>query len=80
MYPGVHVEPPQPSEEKELLSSRLCDGVGVVSQGQVLADVDPEEFETNDSLYFHPVDGDGGVSCSLSLPEVHNRLLGFAEV
>jgi hypothetical protein len=52
----------------------------VVSQGQVLADVDPEELETNDSLYFHPVDGDGGVSCSLSLPEVHNRLLGFAEV
>ena len=58
-YPGVHVEPPQPAEEKELLSSRLCDGVGVVSPGQVLADVDPEELEAADSLYGCPVDGDG---------------------
>ncbi len=35
-YPGVHVEPPQPAEEEDLLSGCLCDGVGVVSPGQVL--------------------------------------------
>ena len=79
-YPGVHVEPPQLAEEKEPLSCSLCDGVGVVSPGQVLADEDPKELEAANPLYRHPVDGDGGVSYSLSLPEVHNHLLGFAEV
>ena len=79
-YPGVHVEPLQPAEEEEPLSRRLCDGVGVVSPGQVLADVDPEELETADSLYCHHFDGDGGVLGSLSLPVVHNHSRSFAEV
>ena len=39
-----------------------------------------EELEAADPLYCCPVDGDGGVSYSLSLPVVHNQLLGFAEV
>lgn len=66
--------------EKGPLSCRLCDGVGVVSPAQVLADVDPKEREAADSLYCRSVDGDGGVSYSLSLPVVHRRLLRFADV
>ncbi len=49
--PGVHVEPPQPAEEEEPLSGCLCDGVCVVSPGQVLADVDLENPEAADSLH-----------------------------
>ena len=32
------------------------------------------------TLYCRPVDGDGGVLGSLSLPLVHNQLINFAEV
>ncbi len=44
----MHLEHPG----EELLSGCLHDSVGVVSPGQVLADVNPEEPET--------ADGDGG--------------------
>lgn len=66
--------------EAELLFCCLCDGVSVVSSGQVLADVNPEGPEAADSLHHSPVDGDGSMSISLSLPAVHNHLLCFADV
>ncbi|CAB1428703.1 unnamed protein product [Pleuronectes platessa] len=48
--------------------------------GQVISDVDPEELEAADSLHRGPVDGEGGVFHSLSLPVVHDQLLRFADV
>ncbi len=38
-YPGVHVEPPQPTEEEEPLSGCLCDGVCVVRHTEVEMEV-----------------------------------------
>ncbi|CAB1457121.1 unnamed protein product [Pleuronectes platessa] len=64
--PGVHVE--------------LPDGVFVMGPGQVISDVDPEELEAADSLHLGPVDGEGGVFFSSSLPVVHDQLLRFADV
>ena len=61
-------------------SGRLPDGVCVVGPGQVITDVDPEEPEAADSLHRSPVDGEGGVFYSLSLPVVHNQHLPFADV
>ncbi len=63
-YPGVHVEPPQPAEEEEPLSGWFCDGVCVVSSGQILADVNPEEPQAADSLNCSSIDGED-VSFSL---------------
>ena len=60
--PGIHVEPLQPAEEEEPLSGHLPDGVCVVSPGQVIADVNPEEPEAADSLHRSPVDGEGACS------------------
>ena len=79
-YPGVHVEPPQPAEEEEPLSSFFGDCGGVKSPCQVLSDVDPEEPEAADSLHRSAIDGDGGVSLSLLLPVIYNQPLGFADV
>ncbi len=45
-----------------------------------LTDVDPKEPEAADSLHRSPIDGEGGVSISLSLPVVHDQLLCFADV
>ena len=39
-----------------------------------------KEPEAADSLHRGPVDGDGDVSVSLSLPVVYNQLLSFADV
>ena len=78
--PGIHVEPPQPAEEEEPLPGRLPDGVCVVGPGQVVPDVDPEEPEAADTLHRSPVDGEGGVFYSLSLPVVHDQHLYFADV
>lgn len=47
-YPGVPDEPLHPAEEEEPLSHCLCDGVGVVSPGQVLAGANPVEPEAAD--------------------------------
>ena len=55
------------------------DGVGGVSTGQILTDVTPEDPEAADSLYCSPIDGDGGVPFSLSLPVVHNQLLSITD-
>ena len=52
----------------------------MVSPGQVITDVDPEEPEAADSLHSSPVDGEGGVFYSLSLPVVHDQLLRFADI
>lgn len=52
----------------------------MMSPGEVLADVDPEEPEAADSLYLSLIDGNGGVSFSLSLPVVHNQLHCFADI
>ncbi len=78
--PGVHVEPPQPAGVEELLSGCFYEGVGTVSPGQVLADVNPEDPEAADSLHCSSIDGEGGVAFSLLLPVVHNQLLCFADV
>ena len=48
--PGIHFEHLQPAEGQEPLSGCLCDGVCVVSPGQVVTDVDPKEPEAADSL------------------------------
>ncbi len=69
VYPDVHVDPFQPSEEDEPLSCCLCDGVGVVSTGQVLADMNPEEPEAADSLHRSPIDREGGVSVASCSPQ-----------
>ena len=76
-YPGVHIEPPQPAEEEELLSSFFGDGGGVKSPCQVLSDVDSEEPETADSLHRSPIDGDWGVSLSFVLLTLRWRLLSW---
>ena len=52
----------------------------MVGPGQVITDVDPKEPEAADSLHRSPVDGEGGVFYSLSLPVVHDQLLCFADV
>ena len=70
----------QPAEEEEPLFGRLPDGVCGVGPGQVIADVDPEEPEAAQTLHSSPVDGEGGVFYSLSLPVVHDWLLRFADV
>ncbi len=54
--------------------------VCVLSPGQDLADVNLEEHEAAKSLHRSPIDEEGGVSFSLSLPVVHNQLLCFADV
>lgn len=67
-------------EEEEPLSHRPCDGAWVMSPGQVFADVNPGEPETIDSLPICPIDGDGGVPFSLSLPVIYSQHLYFAHV
>ncbi len=52
----------------------------MVSPSQVLADVNPEEPEAADSLHHSPIDGEGGMFFSLSLPVVHDQLLCFADI
>ncbi len=51
-----------------------------MSPGQVLTDVAREEPETANSLHHSPIDGDGAVSFSLSLPVVHGQHLCFADI
>ncbi len=58
-YPGVHFDPLQPEVEEEPLSGFLYDGVGVVSPGQIFADVNPEEPEAAESLHHSPIDREG---------------------
>ena len=65
-------EPPQPVEEEELMSGRLPNGVCEGSPGQVITDVNPEEPEVADSLHRSPVDGEGGMFFSRSLPVVQD--------
>ena len=48
----------------------------MVSPGQVITDVNPEETEVADSLHRSCVYGEGGVH----LPTVHDQLLCFADV
>ena len=48
--------------------------------GQVITDVNPEEPEAADSLHRSPVDGEGGVFYTMSLPVVHEQLIRFADV
>ena len=42
--------------------------------------MDTQEFEAGDSLDLRPVDKDGGVRTSSSLPEVHDELFGLLGV
>ncbi len=42
--------------------------------------MNPGEPEATDSLHNSPIDEEGGVSFSLSLPVVHSQLLCFADV
>ncbi len=58
-------------EEEESLSRCLCDGQCSESKS---GEVNTEEPETADSLHHRPIDGDGSVLFSLSLPVVHNQL------
>ncbi|CAB1438860.1 unnamed protein product [Pleuronectes platessa] len=57
-----------------------CSVCPVMFTGQVITDVDPEETEAADSLHRSPVDGEGGMFYSLSLPVVHDQLLCFADI
>ena len=58
----------------------LDQGGGVEGPGEVFGDVDPQELEAGNTLYFHLVDVEGGVCATLGLPEVHDDLLGILGV
>lgn len=53
--------------EEEPLSRCPGDDVCVISPGQILADVDSEEPEVAEAIHRRAIDGDGGVSFSLSV-------------
>lgn len=67
----------QSSQEEELLLVILLYQAGTVDHpGEVLRDVDPQEFKAAHSLHCHFVDVDGWVGDSIP-PEIHDELSCF---
>ncbi len=54
--------------------------MNVMSPGQILSDVHTEVFEAAHSVHWGPTDDEWGVNLLLPPPEVHNQLLGFADI
>ncbi|KAK3535966.1 hypothetical protein QTP70_022859 [Hemibagrus guttatus] len=67
---------PQPSQEVETLLGLHGDGAGVERPGEVLRQVNTEEFGALDDLHFGPVDVHWRM-VALCSPEVNNRLFHF---
>ncbi|KAK3532260.1 hypothetical protein QTP86_013900 [Hemibagrus guttatus] len=70
---------PQPPQEVETLLGFLGDGAGVERPGEVLRQVDTEEFGALDDLHIGPVDVQWRV-VTLCSPEVKNHLFSLVDI
>ena len=68
---------PQPPQKEEALVGLLDQRRGVEGPGEVLRDVDTQEFKAGDPFDLCSIDVNGSVSDRPSPPEVHNKFFGL---